>query len=175
MVFRLNVCWFLHKILGPKMLRVVVEFASLVSEIVVYTLTSWLRGTRYVTRHQMISKKWFIHVINKSEAVDWFIVVARFKRWNYITLSTKLCAKLSQCSSVCSSCDTLFRSKTDPERINTVTCKIIYGNWLWLTFSGYGMLMVSAKWVKHFHGILPSIILTIIFIGWIRSFPLISE
>ena len=55
---------------------VVVQLASLVTRIVVKTLTRWLRGTRYVTRHQMVNMQWFKCVVNKSKSAFWVDSVA---------------------------------------------------------------------------------------------------
>ena len=46
--------WFLHKILWTKILGVVVKLTSLVSEIVVHALASWLGSTGAVASNQMI-------------------------------------------------------------------------------------------------------------------------
>ena len=78
-VLSIHKCWFLHKIFGPKIFSVVVQLASLVTRIVVQTLTRWLRGTRYVTRHQIVNMQWFKCVVNKSKSAFWIhSVAARF-------------------------------------------------------------------------------------------------
>ena len=107
--------WFLHKILGPKIFGVVVQLASLVTRIVVQTLTRWLRGTRYVTRHQMVNMQWFKYVVNKSKSAFWVdSVAARFsscpqqstKKHNKITYAQN-CHLFKLCNVAYSQCNEL--------------------------------------------------------------------